>query len=42
MLEKLENLERYAKVVDEKVSRLQAKVDCFEAFKNKTEKKINE
>ena len=42
MLEKLENLERYAKAVDEKVSSLQAKVDCFEAFKNKTEKKINE
>ncbi|KAK2564034.1 hypothetical protein P5673_012249 [Acropora cervicornis] len=39
VLEKLENLECY---VDEKVSSLQAKVDCFEAFKNKTEKKINE
>ena len=39
VLEKLENLERYVKAVDEKVSNLQAKVDCFEAFKNKTEKK---
>ena len=37
VLEKLENLERYGKAVDEKVSNLQAKVDCFEAFKNKTE-----
>ena len=37
VLEKLENLERYVKAVDEKVSNLQAKVDCFEAFKNKTE-----
>ena len=42
VLEKLENLERYVKAVDEKVSNLQAKVDCFEAFKNKTEKKIKE
>ncbi|XP_073229677.1 uncharacterized protein [Porites lutea] len=42
VLEKLENLERYVKAVDEKVSSLQAKVDCFEAFKNKTEKKIKE
>ena len=40
VLEKLENLERYAKAVDEKVSNLQAKVDCFESFKNKKEKKI--
>ena len=40
--EKLENLERYVKSVDEEVSNLQAKVDCFEAFKNKTEKKIKE
>ena len=39
---KLENLKRYAKVVDEKVSSLQAKVDSFRAFKNKIEKKINE
>ena len=39
VLEKLENLEWYVKAVDEKVSNLQAKVDCFEAFKNKTEKK---
>ena len=38
MLEKLENLERYVKAVDEKVSNWQAKVDCFEAFKNKTKK----
>ena len=42
VLEKLENLERYVKAVDEKVSNLQAKVDCCEAFKNKTEKKIKE
>ena len=42
VLEKLENLERYVKAVDEKVSNLQAKVDCFEAFKNKTQKKIKE
>ena len=42
VLQKLENLERYVKAVDEKVSNLQAKVDCFEAFKNKTEKKIKE
>ena len=39
MLEKLENLERYVKTVDEKFSTLQAKVDCFESFKNKTEKR---
>ena len=42
VLEKLENLERYVKAVDEEVSNLQAKVDSFEAFKNKTEKKIKE
>ena len=42
VLEKLENLERYVKPVDDKVSSLQAKVDCFEAFKNKIEKKIKE
>ena len=42
VLEKLENLERYVKAVDEKVSNLQAKVDCFEFFKNITEKKIKE
>ncbi|XP_073259160.1 uncharacterized protein [Porites lutea] len=42
VLENLENLERYVKAVDEKVSNFQAKVDCFEAFKNKTEKKIKE
>ena len=42
VLEKLENLERYVKAVDEEVSNLQEKVDCFEAFKNKTEKKIKE
>ena len=42
MLEKLENLERYVKEADEKVSNLQAKVVCFESFKNKTEKKIKE
>ena len=33
VLEKLENLERYVKAVDEKVSNLQAKVDCFESLK---------
>ena len=42
VLEKLENLEQYAKAVDKKVSSLPAKMDCFEALKNKTEKKINE
>ena len=42
VLEKLENLERHVKAVDEKVSNLQAKVDCFESLKNKTEKKIKE
>ena len=42
VLEKLENLERYVKAVDEEVSNLQAKVNCFEAFKNKTENKIKE
>ena len=42
VLQKLENLERYVKAVDEKVSDLQAKVDCFESFKNKTEEKIKE
>ena len=43
VLEKLENLERYVKAVDEKVSNLQAKVDCFESLKKKkTEKKIKE
>ena len=42
VLEKLENLERYIKAVDEEVSNLQTKVDSFEAFKNKTEKKIKE
>lgn len=42
VLEKLKSLERYVKTVDEKVSNLQAKMDCFEAFKNKTEKKVNE
>ena len=43
LLEKLENLERYVKAVDEKVSYLKAiKVDCFESFKNKGAKKIKE
>ena len=42
VLEKLENLERYVKAVDDKVSNLPAKVDCFESFKNKTEKKVKE
>ena len=42
VLEKLKNLERYVKAVDEKVSNLQAKVDCFESFKNEKEKKIKE
>ena len=35
-------MERYVKAVEKEVSNLQAKVDCFEAFKNKTEKKIKE
>ena len=34
MLEKLENLERYVKAVDEKVSNLQAKVDCFKELED--------
>ena len=38
----VENLERYVKAGEVKVSNLQAKVDCFESFKNKTEKKIKE
>ena len=38
VLEKLENLERYVKAVDKKVSTLQAKVDCFESFKKKNRK----
>ena len=42
VLEKLANVERYVKAVDEKVSNLQAKVDCFDFFKTKTEKKIKE
>ena len=42
VLEKLEILERYVKAVDEKVSDLQAKVDCFESFQSKTEEKIRE
>ena len=42
VLEKLEILERYVKAVDEKVSDLQAKVDCFESFQSKREKKIKE
>ena len=40
VLEKFEKLERYVKAVDEKVSNLQAKVDCFncfKSFKSKTE-----
>ena len=37
-LEKLENLERYVKTVDEKGSDLQAKVDCFESFKSNRRK----
>ena len=40
VLEKLENLERYVKAVDEKVSNLQAKVACFESFKNEKEKTL--
>ena len=39
VLEKLENLERYVKAVDKKVSTLQAKVDCFESFKKKKNQK---
>ena len=42
VLEKLENLEWYVKAVDKKVSNLLAKVDCFKAFRSKTEKKIKE
>ena len=42
VLEKLQKLEDYIKAVDEKVSSLQAKVECFESFKKKTETKINE
>ena len=43
LLGKLENLERYVKAVDEKVSYLQAiNEDCFESFKNKRAKKIKE
>ena len=42
VLEKFENLKRYVKAVDEKVSNLPAKVDRLEVFKNKTEKKIEE
>ena len=43
LLEKLQNLERYVKAVDEKVRYLQAiKEDCFESFKNKRAKKIKE
>ena len=34
VLEKLENLERYVKAVDEKVSNLQAKVDCFKELED--------
>ena len=39
VLEKLENLEQYVKAADKKVSNLQAKVDCFEAFKTKQKKR---
>ena len=39
VLEKLENLERYVKAVDKKVSTLQAKVDCFESFKKQKKNK---
>ena len=42
VLEKLQKLEDYIKAVDEKVSSLQAEVECFESFKKKTETKINE
>ena len=43
LLGKLENLERYVKAVDERVSYLQAiNEDCFECFKNKRAKKIKE
>ena len=34
VLEKLENLERYVKAVDEKGSDLQAKMDCFDSLKS--------
>ena len=39
VLEKLGNLERYVKAVDEKVSNLQAKVDCFESSKKNQKKR---
>ena len=37
-LEKLENLERYEKAVDEKGSDLQVEVDCFESYESNRRK----
>ena len=42
VLEQLQKLEHYIKAVDEKISSLQAKVECFELFKKKTETRLNE
>ena len=39
VLEKLENLERYVKAVDEEVSNLQAKVDCFQKQNRKKDQR---
>ena len=39
VLEKLENLESYVKAVDEEVSNLQAKVDCFQKQNRKKRSK---
>ena len=39
---KLEKLEKYVKSVDDKVSNLQTKIECFESFKRETEKKVME
>ena len=39
---KLEKLENYVKSVDDKVSNLQTKIECFESLKRETEKKVME
>ena len=39
VLEKLENLERYVKAVDEEVSNLLAKVDCFQKQNRKKDQR---
>ena len=39
---KLEKLEKYVKSVDDKVSNLQTKIECFESYKRETEKKVME